>query len=41
MLKICSEEYENVTCIFLGAQAEVSMIVLDLMMVFFMLPEND
>lgn len=31
--KICSEEYDKVTCIFLGIQAEVSMIALDLTMV--------
>nr|URM60574.1 ethylene-insensitive protein 2 EIN2 [Gymnema sylvestre] len=33
LAQICSEEYDNITCIFLGAQAEVSMIALDLMMV--------
>lgn len=33
MSKICSEEYDKVTCIFLGIQAEVSMIALDLTMV--------
>lgn len=33
LAQICSEEYDNITCIFLGAQAEVSMIGLDLMMV--------
>lgn len=35
MPKICSEEYDKVTCIFLGVQAELSMIALDLAMVLF------
>lgn len=30
LAQICSEEYDKVTCIFLGIQAEVSMIALDL-----------
>ncbi|CAN4117074.1 unnamed protein product [Withania somnifera] len=33
LAQICSEEYDKVTCIFLGIQAEVSMIALDLSMV--------
>ncbi|KAK6779558.1 hypothetical protein RDI58_021742 [Solanum bulbocastanum] len=33
LAQICSEEYDKVTCIFLGIQAEVSMIALDLTMV--------
>ncbi|KAK4353293.1 hypothetical protein RND71_028811 [Anisodus tanguticus] len=33
LAQICSEEYDKVTCIFLGVQAEVSMIALDLSMV--------
>nr|AAR08678.1 EIN2 [Petunia x hybrida] len=33
LAQICSEEYGKVTCIFLGIQAEVSMIALDLTMV--------
>ncbi|KAK3008297.1 hypothetical protein RJ639_013117 [Escallonia herrerae] len=31
--KICSEEYDKFTCIFLGVQAELSMIALDLSMI--------
>lgn len=33
MSKICSKEYGMWTCIFLGAQAELSVIALDLTMV--------
>ncbi|KAM3341148.1 ethylene-insensitive protein 2 [Capsicum galapagoense] len=33
LAQICSGEYDKVTCIFLGIQAEVSMIALDLTMV--------
>ncbi|KAL2554439.1 Ethylene-insensitive protein 2 [Forsythia ovata] len=33
LAQICSEEYDNITCIFLGVQAEISIIALDLMMV--------
>ncbi|CAI9098009.1 OLC1v1034556C1 [Oldenlandia corymbosa var. corymbosa] len=33
LAQICSEEYDKITCILLGVQAEVSMISLDLMMV--------
>ncbi|KAK6146999.1 hypothetical protein DH2020_017911 [Rehmannia glutinosa] len=33
LAQICSEEYDDVTCILLGIQAEISMIVLDLTMV--------
>jgi ethylene-insensitive protein 2 len=32
LAQICSEEYDKVTCIFLGVQAELSMIALDLAM---------
>ena len=31
--KICSDEYDKFTCIFLGVQTEISVIVLDLTMV--------
>ncbi|XP_060201541.1 ethylene-insensitive protein 2.2 [Lycium barbarum] len=33
LAQICSEEYDKVTCIFLGIQAEVSLIALDLTLV--------
>ncbi|KAH6835960.1 hypothetical protein C2S53_002335 [Perilla frutescens var. hirtella] len=33
LAQICSEEYNDLTCILLGIQAEISMIVLDLTMV--------
>ncbi|CAK9172806.1 unnamed protein product [Ilex paraguariensis] len=33
LAQICSEEYDKVTCIFLGVQAEISMIILDLTMI--------
>ncbi|CAH9102700.1 unnamed protein product [Cuscuta epithymum] len=33
LAQICSEEYDKVTCIFLGFQAEISIIALDLSMV--------
>nr|GMC90495.1 ethylene-insensitive protein 2 [Ipomoea batatas] len=33
LAQICSEEYDKVTCIFLGVQAEISVIALDLTMV--------
>ncbi|KAL2533624.1 Ethylene-insensitive protein 2 [Abeliophyllum distichum] len=33
LAQICSEEYDNITCVFLGVQAEISIIALDLMMV--------
>ena len=33
MAKICSDEYDKFTCIFLGVQTEISVIVLDLTMV--------
>lgn len=33
MLKICSEEYDKLTCFFLGIQVELSAIALDLTMV--------
>lgn len=33
LAQICSSEYNTVTCIFLGIQAEVSMIALDLSMI--------
>ncbi|XP_022841761.1 ethylene-insensitive protein 2-like isoform X2 [Olea europaea var. sylvestris] len=33
LTQICSKEYDNITCIFLGVQAEISIIALDLMMV--------
>ncbi|CAA2958590.1 ethylene-insensitive 2 [Olea europaea subsp. europaea] len=33
LAQICSEEYDNITCAFLGVQAEISIIALDLMMV--------
>ncbi|KAI3677135.1 hypothetical protein L1987_86756 [Smallanthus sonchifolius] len=32
LAQICSEEYDTITCIFLGIQAELSMIALDLSM---------
>ncbi|KAL2250625.1 UNVERIFIED_CONTAM: Ethylene-insensitive protein 2 [Sesamum indicum] len=31
--QICSEEYDHLTCILLGIQAEISMVILDLTMV--------
>ncbi|MBA0558458.1 hypothetical protein Golob_015474, partial [Gossypium lobatum] len=33
LAQICSDEYDKSTCIFLGVQAELSMVVLDLTMV--------
>lgn len=33
LAQICSEEYDKITCMLLGVQAEISMIALDLMMV--------
>jgi hypothetical protein len=33
MPKICSDEYDKFTCIFIGVQTEVSVIALDLTMV--------
>ncbi|KAG8376553.1 hypothetical protein BUALT_Bualt09G0075400 [Buddleja alternifolia] len=33
LAEICREEYDDVTCIFLGIQAEISMVALDLTMV--------
>ncbi|CAK9149943.1 unnamed protein product [Ilex paraguariensis] len=33
LAQICGEEYDKVTCIFLGVQAELSMITLDLTMI--------
>ncbi|KAI3473267.1 hypothetical protein Pfo_030559 [Paulownia fortunei] len=33
LAQICSEEYDDVTCVLLGIQAEISMIMLDLTMV--------
>ncbi|KAJ0503265.1 putative NRAMP family protein [Helianthus annuus] len=33
LAQICSEEYDTITCIFLGIQAELSMIALDLSMI--------
>ncbi|XP_076923503.1 ethylene-insensitive protein 2.2-like [Bidens hawaiensis] len=33
LAQICSEEYDMITCIFLGIQAEVSIIALDLSMI--------
>ncbi|KAI3901999.1 hypothetical protein MKX01_040402 [Papaver californicum] len=33
LAQICSEEYDKSTCVFLGAQAELSVLVLDLTMV--------
>ncbi|XP_057779130.1 ethylene-insensitive protein 2.1 [Salvia miltiorrhiza] len=33
LAQICSEEYNDLTCILLGIQAEISMIVLDLTMI--------
>ena len=34
--KICSDEYDNWTCMLLGVQAELSVIMLDLNMVIFL-----
>ncbi|XP_027070986.1 ethylene-insensitive protein 2 [Coffea eugenioides] len=33
LAQICSEEYDKITCMLLGVQAEISIIALDLMMV--------
>ncbi|GER28711.1 divalent metal cation transporter MntH, partial [Striga asiatica] len=33
LAQICSEEYDDLTCLFLGIEAEISMILLDLTMV--------
>lgn len=33
LAQICCEEYDRITCMVLGVQAEISMIALDLMMV--------
>jgi len=34
--KICSDEYDNWTCMLLGVQAELSVIMLDLNLVIFL-----